>query len=90
MTTTPPSRRAPRQEDDPPRTGAGTGHDTPTPVPAEMSVDASPRALSRVFTQTEIIESRTLLGEAREVHILHNNRLYRLRATASGKLILTA
>ena len=36
------------------------------------------------------IASEQLLGEHREVVILHNGREYRLRLTQSGKLILTA
>lgn len=36
------------------------------------------------------IASETLLGEARQVVILHNGREYRLRQTQAGKLILTA
>jgi hemin uptake protein HemP len=36
------------------------------------------------------ISSDVLLGEARELVILHNGREYRLRQTQSGKLILTA
>ncbi|MGD9942295.1 MAG: hemin uptake protein HemP [Burkholderiaceae bacterium] len=38
----------------------------------------------------QVIASETLFGQAREVLILHNNRLYRLRVTMSGKLVLTA
>jgi len=36
------------------------------------------------------IASRTLLGERKEVVIVHNGREYRLRQTQNGKLILTA
>ena len=36
------------------------------------------------------IDSRALLGERRELVIIHNGREYRLRQTQSGKLILTA
>jgi hemin uptake protein HemP len=36
------------------------------------------------------VESRELLGEATEVVIRHEGRLYRLRRTRAGKLILTA
>jgi hemin uptake protein HemP len=35
------------------------------------------------------IDTRRLLGERREVVIVHNGERYRLRATAKGKLILT-
>ena len=36
------------------------------------------------------VSSHALLGEGRELVILHNGREYRLRLTQSGKLILTA
>lgn len=36
------------------------------------------------------LESRALLGPAGEVRIRHGGRLYRLRRTRQGKLILTA
>jgi hemin uptake protein HemP len=36
------------------------------------------------------LDAADLLGPAREVEIVHNGRVYRLRLTASGKLILTA
>ena len=47
----------------------------PSPQPSE--------ALKRV-------SSETLLGQARELVIVHNGREYRLRLTQNGKLILTA
>ena len=36
------------------------------------------------------ISSQALLGERRELVIVHNGREYRLRLTQNGKLILTA
>jgi hemin uptake protein HemP len=36
------------------------------------------------------VQSDSLLGEAKELLILHNGREYRLRLTQNGKLILTA
>ena len=36
------------------------------------------------------IASEALLGERRELVIVHNGREYRLRVTQNGKLILTA
>jgi len=36
-----------------------------------------------------IVDSATLLGGRREVIIRHGDELYRLRVTASNKLILT-
>lgn len=35
------------------------------------------------------VDSAELLGEAREIGILHRGELYRLRMTSQGKLILT-
>ena len=35
------------------------------------------------------INSKTLLGDEREIEIEHGGQLYRLRLTALGKLILT-
>jgi len=37
-----------------------------------------------------VLESRHLLGEGAEVLIRHEGRIYRLRRTRLGKLILTA
>jgi len=36
------------------------------------------------------IDARTLIGDGREVVIIHAGREYRLRVTSNGKLILTA
>jgi hemin uptake protein HemP len=36
------------------------------------------------------VPSETLLGDAKELLIVHNGREYRLRLTQNGKLILTA
>ena len=36
------------------------------------------------------VQSEALLGEAKELLIVHNGREYRLRLTQNGKLILTA
>jgi hemin uptake protein HemP len=38
---------------------------------------------------TPVIDSVTLMGGRRELMIRHGNELYRLRITASNKLILT-
>lgn len=40
--------------------------------------------------QAPHIHSRELFGAGREIVIEHNDREYRLRVTAQGKLILTA
>lgn len=37
-----------------------------------------------------IIDSQSLFAQTREIRILHKDRLYMLRITASDKLILTA
>lgn len=57
----------------------GTRRPTGPGKPAELA-SATP---SRV-------RSGTLLGQAKELVIVHNGREYRLRLTQNGKLILTA
>ena len=37
-----------------------------------------------------VVESRSLLGDQSEIAIRHGDRIYRLRRTRNGKLILTA
>jgi len=39
--------------------------------------------------QTRVFDVRELLGDGREVIILHGGERYRLRVTANDKLILT-
>ncbi len=46
-------------------------------------------ATERSGPSPAIIDSVTLLGGRREVIIRHGDELYRLRVTASNKLILT-
>lgn len=54
------------------------------PKPADRATGAPlPRRDERV------IDSRTLLGDAREIRITHNGESYSLRLTRLGKLILT-
>jgi len=49
-----------------------------------------PEALSRTGpTPVRRVDSTTLLGPQREVLIVHQQQVYRLRVTAQGKLILT-
>jgi hemin uptake protein HemP len=56
-----------------------------------------PRRASTAVVQTNAVapdrpvrlESHILLGDAREVEIVHGTQCYRLRVTALGKLILT-
>jgi hemin uptake protein HemP len=52
-----------------------------TPKPVQK--DAKPVEVGRVT-------SAALLGQRRELVIVHNGREYRLRLTQNGKLILTA
>ena len=48
------------------------------------------RPSARSGSATPYIRSQDLFGTAQEVVIEHNEREYRLRVTAQGKLILTA
>ncbi len=41
-------------------------------------------------TQPRRVSSEALLGQRKELVIVHNGREYRLRLTQNGKLILTA
>lgn len=53
--------------------------------------DGAPeRPSERPGSATPYIRSQELFGTAQEVVIEHNEREYRLRVTAQGKLILTA
>lgn len=49
-----------------------------------------PDACTTTPAHEKILESRTLLGDGGEVLIHHEGRLYRLKRTRLGKLILTA
>ena len=49
----------------------------------------TPKAPARPEPQRKV-SSQALLGDSRELVILHNGREYRLRLTQNGKLILTA
>ena len=53
------------------------------PMPSQKSTDILPCPPQRV-------PSDALLGEAKELVIVHNGREYHLRMTQNGKLILTA
>jgi hemin uptake protein HemP len=48
------------------------------------------KAAEEAATPPRKVQSDSLLGEAKELLILHNGREYRLRLTQNGKLILTA
>ena len=52
--------------------------------------DASPEPGSRLSVGERIVDSRELLGGGDGLLIRHDGRLYRLRRTRQGKLILTA
>ena len=51
---------------------------------------AQERPSERSGSATPTIRSQDLFGAAQEIVIKHNQREYRLRVTAQGKLILTA
>jgi len=44
----------------------------------------------RLVSELKRVSSESLLGENKELLIVHNGREYRLRLTQNGKLILTA
>ncbi len=48
------------------------------------------KAAENTATAPRRVQSDALLGEAKELVIVHNGREYRLRLTQNGKLILTA
>jgi hemin uptake protein HemP len=52
-----------------------------------MEPNISPQRLTHT---PQKVQSEALLGDAKELLIVHNGREYRLRLTQSGKLILTA
>ena len=58
-----------------------------------MLADTPPRqpptALPGTSAGVRRIDSAALLGPGREVFIVHQQQIYRLRVTAQGKLILT-
>lgn len=56
------------------------------PPEAPVCARANPAPAAR----PEAIESSVLLGPAQELLIRHGGRIYRLRRTRLGKLILTA
>jgi len=44
----------------------------------------------QLVSELKRVSSESLLGEKKELLIVHNGREYRLRLTQNGKLILTA
>lgn len=50
----------------------------------------APKAVAAKHEPLRKVSSEALLGNDRELLILHNGREYRLRLTQNGKLILTA
>ena len=58
-------------------------HKPTTSMPSSKPLDSTVNAPQRV-------QSDALLGQAKELVIMHNGREYRLRLTQNGKLILTA
>ena len=55
-----------------------------------MNPEQKPRVSEPLLSAPHKVESTTLLGQHRELVIVHNGREYRLRLTQNGKLILTA
>ena len=55
--------------------------------PAAYTVD--PLAARPSGSTTRVVDSRTLLGAARELRIRHKGAVYTLRQTRQDKLILT-
>lgn len=51
--------------------------------------DPSAAGKSAPRPRAQVIDSRALFADTRELLIRHGNDLYRLRVTQSGKLILT-
>lgn len=61
-------------------------HKTPPPAEHAARQPATPALPSTALPQIEV---GTLLGDGREAMLVHNGETYRLRITASNKLILT-
>lgn len=57
--------------------------------PGLPAQDAETRLPGQSRNDTPAILARDLLGEAREVLLIHNGDTYRLRLTSNNKLILT-
>lgn len=55
--------------------------DQPCPAPKPASPPPAPA--------TRRLEAASLFGAAREIELLHQGELYRLRITRNGRLILT-
>ena len=55
-----------------------------------LDTESPPSGPSPCLEWVGIVESRDLLGRAEQVQIRHEGRLYCLRRTRLGKLILTA
>jgi hemin uptake protein HemP len=59
-----------------------------SPRPAQVNQTTPPPALVQEI-ESLVVDSVELMNGAREIHIRHGASLYRLRVTASDKLILT-
>ncbi len=55
-----------------------------------MTRTQSSKPVAGITSAPQKVQSEALLGDARELLIVHNGREYRLRLTQNGKLILTA
>ena len=56
---------------------------------AAVRVGQAQASLAELSKQNRRVSSATLLGGGRELEIVHEESLYRLRVTSTGKLILT-
>jgi hemin uptake protein HemP len=56
----------------------------------ESSTSDAPTKRSADLAAPQRVSSESLLGQGKELLIVHNGREYRLRLTQNGKLILTA
>ncbi|MGV6873569.1 hemin uptake protein HemP [Pseudochelatococcus sp. B33] len=65
-----------------------TRNELPSPATAAEGEAAEPRT-ARPYTPPAERDLRDIMGDAREIVLLHNGERYRLRITANGKLILT-
>jgi hemin uptake protein HemP len=53
-------------------------------------VSTKPQLPTQSSAALKRVSSESLLGQAKQLVIVHNGREYRLRLTQNGKLILTA
>jgi hemin uptake protein HemP len=61
----------------------------PTPPATSTSMTPQPTPAGPSPTTAPVVDSKSLLGDSREVLIRHADLVYRLSVTSQGKLILT-